>query len=460
MVPETVAFSFVAGVNPLVGLYASFVAGLATALVGGRPGMITGGAGSLAVVSTALVAAHGIQYLFAAVILMGVIQVGVGAAKLGKVFDIVPHPVMLGFLNGLAIVIFLAQMRQVPWSSPTLGPTLAVIAITVVAVLLLPRATKQVPAALVAIGIATVLVQVLHLPVARVGGEAHVAGVFPTPNLPQIPWSAASLQIVLPYAFLLAGVGLTESLLTQQMVDEVTDTKSSRDREAIGQGVGNILTGFFGGMGGCAMIGQTVINLESGGRQRFSAVIEALSILGFILFASSIIEAVPLAALIGVMLVVVYRTFAWTSLARIHRIPRSDAAVMLIVTGITVWKDLATGVIAGVIVASLIHAWEHGLRTTTVRKMADGEVVYVVTGSLFFGSVRAFASEFQPDHDGESIVVDFQHAHLVGTSAAESIDALIRRYRGLGKEVHLRGIDPQGLHLLASYGVQIAGTTS
>jgi sulfate permease, SulP family len=453
MVPETVAFAFVAGVNPLVGLYASFTSGLVAALWGGRPGMISGGAGSLAVVSVALVASHGVEYLFAAVFLMGLIQALIGVLRWGKFIELVPHPVMLGFVNGLAIVILLAQLKQLPWGQPNLVATLALAAVTVLIVAFLPKLTRVVPAPLAAIGVVTVLAKLLPLGVTLVGDKAQIAGGFPLFHLPAVPLTLETLQIVLPYGILLAGVGLTESLLTQQLVDEVTDTDSSPDRECVGQGLGNIATGLFGGMGGCAMIGQTVINLESGGRSKLSGAVEALSILAFIVVASKVIGAVPLAALVGVMLVVVFRTFAWTSLKDLFRIPRTDAFVLVLVTAITVWKDLATAVFVGVLVSALAFAWQSAAKLTIVREdTADGISLYVVFGTIFFGSARRFARAFTPESDLERVRIDFSHANLLGHSAHEAVEALARRYTLQEKKLTLAHLSPECIHLLTRAG--------
>lgn len=450
MVPEVVAFAFVAGVNPLVGLYAAFASGLVTALWGGRPGMISGGAGSLAVVSAALVAAHGVEYLFAAVLLMGLLQLLVGALRAGRFIEMVPHPVLLGFVNGLAIVIFLAQLRQIPWGRPELGAVVGIVALTIAVIVLLPRLTRALPSALAAIGVSTAAAHLLHLPIRQVRDLAAIHGGFPSLHLPAVPLTLETLQIVAPYALLLAGVGLTESLLTQQLVDEVTQTPSSSDRECIGQGLGNLATGALGGMGGCAMIGQTMINLESGGRGRLSGVVEALSILACLVFASPLIGGVPIAALTGVMLVVVARTFAWSSLRQLGKIPRIDAFVLVMVSAVTVWRDLATGVLAGVVVSALAFAWQCGTRIGVRREEeAPGQVVYEVYGTLFFGSTRRFLGQFHPDIDPESATIDFSHAYLYGHSARAAVEALVRRYALQGKSLRLRHLSPECQALLA-----------
>ena len=458
MVPETVAFAFVAGVNPLMGLYTSFTSGLATALWGGRPGMISGGAGSLAVVSAALVASHGVEYLLAAVALMGVIQAIVGAMRWGRFIDLVPHPVMLGFVNGLAIVIFLSQLRQIPFASggSPLWIMLGLVALTVAITALLPRVTKALPSALVAIAVTTTIAILLHLTTKRVGDLAAIKAGFPLLHFPNVPLTWETAQIVVPFAFLLAGVGLTESLLTQQVVDEITETPSSRNRECIGQGIGNIVTGLFGGMGGCAMIGQTVINLESGGRGQLSGIVEALSVLAFVVVASHLIGMIPMAALVGVMFVVVYKTFAWSSLRILNKIPRTDAVVLILVSAITVWRDLATAVLAGVIVSALAFAWENALRLRAVRSVAlveNGDTaIYELHGPLFFGAIQRFHALFTPKDDPANVVIDFAHSRLYGHSALEALDALTKRYAALGKRLALRGLNAESLALIEKAG--------
>ncbi|WP_417493670.1 SulP family inorganic anion transporter, partial [Maricaulis sp.] len=349
LVPEAVAFAFVAGVPPLAGLYAAFIVGLITAVFGGRPGMISGATGALAVVMVHLVATHGIEYLFATVVLMGIIQVTAGVLRLGKFIRMVPHPVMLGFVNGLAIVIFLAQLDQfkvvnesgehVWMTGLPLAITLALVALTMAIIHFWPKVSKSVPAPLVAIGVVAALVVGFNIPVPRVGDLASIAGGLPTFHLPLVPFNFETLEIILPYAAILAAIGLIESLLTLNLVGEITGKRGGASQECVAQGAANIVTGFFGGMGGCAMIGQSMINVKSGGRLRLSGIVAALFLLGFILFGSGLIEQIPLAALVGVMFMVVIGTFAWQSLLVLRRIPRNDAFIIILVTGVTVYSD-------------------------------------------------------------------------------------------------------------------------
>ena len=413
LVPEAVAFAFVAGVDPLVGLYAAFMVGLITACIGGRPGMISGATGALAVVMVSLVADHGVEYLFITVVLMGLLQIGAGVFKLGKFIRMVPYPVMLGFVNGLAIVIFLAQLGQfgnsgeagwldgtfmqgsivdVAWlKGEQLYMLVALVILTMAIIHYLPRLTKSVPSSLVAIVVVTLLVLGLDLNTRVVGDIASIAGGFPVFSIPAVPYNLDTLFIILPYATILAAIGLIESLLTLRLIDEITETRGRGNRECIGQGVANTVTGLFGGMGGCAMIGQSMINVNSGGRGRASGITAAIFLLIFILFASPLIEQIPLAALIGVMFIVVIGTFEWSSFRIVGKVPRSDALILVLVSGVTVATDLAVAVVVGVIVSALVFAWEHAKHIRIdAREDHKGSTVYAVTGPLFFGSVTSF----------------------------------------------------------------------
>lgn len=466
MVPETVAFAFVAGVNPLVGLYACFVGGLLAALFGGRPGMITGGAGSLAVVCVALVAQHGIQFLFASVVLMGVIQLIVGLCRWGKFIRLVPHPVMLGFVNGLAVVILLAQLEHFQVMDPSghrhwgmNGDILVMIglaALTVFIALLLGRVTKAVPASLVAIVAVTLLASAAKIPTHLVRDLAELHGAFPSFHVPAVPWTWQSVQIIFPCALILAGVGLTESLLTQTLIDEVTDTTSSNDQECVGQGLANVATGFFGGMGACAMIGQSVMNLESGGRGRVSGVVQSLCILCYILFASALIGMIPMAALAGVMFMVVCKTFAWSSLRILHKIPRADAVILILVSVITVLGNLAIAVAIGVLISALKFAWTMANQTGARRYIDDcGNVVYEIHGPVFFGSTRTFLDQFTPKEDPQEVAIDFAHAQLYDHSSIEAISVIVGHYQKAGKQLQLRHLSPQCQVLLKNAGSMV-----
>ena len=465
LVPEAVAFAFVAGVEPLVGLYAAFMVGLITALFGGRPGMISGATGALAVVMVALVAQHGVQYLFATVVLMGVLQLLAGVFRLAKFIRMVPHPVMLGFVNGLAIVIFLAQLEQFKmlgengekiWmSGMTLWLTLALVAGTMLIIWLSPKITKAVPAPLMAIGLIAALVIVFDLPVPRVGDLASLKGGLPQFAIPEVPFTLETLRIIFPYAFILAAIGLIESLLTLNLVGTMTGKTGGASKESLAQGAANVATGFFGGMGGCAMIGQSMINVKSGGRTRVSGTSAALFLLAFILFASSLIELIPLAALVGVMFMVVIGTFAWQSFKVLKRVPRSDALVILLVTGVTVAADLAVAVIVGVIVSALVYSWNAASRIRANVRPSESEIgarVYEIEGPLFFGSAGSFIELFKPENDPDTVILDFMHSRVVDHSALQAIEAVAAKYQVAGKRLQLRHLTPDCHRLLSTAG--------
>jgi len=463
LVPEAVAFAFVAGVDPLVGLYAAFMVGLLAAIFGGRPGMISGATGAMAVVMVALVAGHGVEYLFAAVVLTGLFQMGAGLLRLGKFIRIVPHPVMLGFVNGLAIVIFLAQLQHFQVTSAEgirewmTGDPLMIFAglimLTMFIIHFLPKLTGAVPAALVAIITVSLLALGLDLDTVTVGDLASIKGGLPTFHIPAVPFNFETLMIILPYSFILAAVGLIESLLTLSLIDEVTNTRGRGNRECMGQGIANTVTGLFGGMGGCAMIGQSMINVNSGGRQRLSGVSAALFLLMFILFASPLIERIPMAALVGVMFVVVVATFEWSSMRIMGKIPVSDAFILVLVSAVTVFTDLAIAVVVGVIVSALVFAWEHAKHINiTTYDDKQGARVHELNGPLFFGSVKNFLELFSPEEDPDDVVIEFQNSRVADHSAIEAIDTLAERYIRAGKTLHLRHLSEECRQLLRKAG--------
>ncbi len=463
LVPEAVAFAFVAGIEPLVGLYAAFMVGLLAAIFGGRPGMISGATGAMAVVMVALVAEHGVEYLFAAVVLTGLFQIGAGAMRLGKFIRIVPHPVMLGFVNGLAIVIFLAQLQNFQFTSGEdvkewlSGGALMLFAglifLTMFIIYYLPRLTGAFPASLAAIITVSLLVFGLELDTATVGDLASIKGSLPSFHIPSVPMNFETLKIILPYSFILAAVGLIESLLTMSLIDEVTNTRGRGNRECVGQGIANTVTGLFGGMGGCAMIGQSMINVNSGGRQRLSGVAAALFLLMFILFASPMIERIPMAALVGVMFVVVIATFEWSSLRIIGKIPATDAFVLILVSAVTVFTDLAIAVVVGVIVSALVFAWENA-KHINIKSYDDknGSRVHELNGPLFFGSVKNFLELFNPEEDPDDVIIEFQNSRVADHSAIEAIDTLAERYIRAGKKLHLRHLNEECRLLLKKAG--------
>ncbi|PCH62761.1 MAG: sodium-independent anion transporter [Gammaproteobacteria bacterium] len=454
LVPEAVAFAFVAGVEPLVGLYAAFLVGLITAVIGGRPGMISGATGALAVVMVALVAQHGVQYLFATVVLMGTFQILAGTFHLGKFIRMVPHPVMLGFVNGLALVIFLAQLKSFKvedsngieqWlTGNPLWTMLALVGLTMFISQFLPKLTKAVPSSLAAILVVSLLAIGLDLDIRSVGDIASIAGGFPEFSIPTVPLNWETLVIIAPYAFILALIGLIESLLTLTLIDEMTETTGRPNKECVAQGVANTVTGFFGGMGGCAMIGQSMININSGGRGRLSGLSAALFLLFFILVASPLIEVIPIAALTGVMFMVVLGTFEWASFRLLGRIPLSDTLIGISVAVITVFTDLAIAVIVGIIISALVFAWQHAKHIYINSSVNEqGSMEHELNGPLFFGSVRNFAELFDPKSGPNDVILDFKNSRVYDHSAIEAIDNLAERYIKAGKKLHLRHLSDE-----------------
>jgi sulfate permease, SulP family len=470
LVPEAVAFALIAGLSPVVGLYSAFMIGLITAVFGGRPGMVSGVTGAMAVVIIALVADHGVAYLFPAVILAGLIQMGVGFARLGKLIRLVPHPVMLGFVNGLAIVIFLAQLEsfKIPvevfdtagnlvesdekqWMSGVpMAVMIGLVLLTMAIIHFLPKLTRAVPSSLVAI-VTVTLISALLLPAFDLGTQTvrdlagSIQGGLPTWSLPGpgMTWgemfSFETLKIIAPYAFILAGVGLIESLMTLSLIDEITETRGRGNRECVGQGLGNIVTGCFGGMGGCAMIGQSLINVNSGGRRRASGIAAAVFLLLFVLFLSPLIETIPMAALVGVMFMVVIGTFEWATLKMWKRVPVADILVMITVVAVTVLlHNLALAVLIGVVMAALVFAWQQATHLGADTKWNDrGAKIYQLHGPLFFASVSEFRDIFDPSGDPDDVVIDFYYTRVYDQSGLEAINALAERYRKAGKRLHL-----------------------
>jgi SulP family sulfate permease len=457
LVPECIAFALVAHLNPLAGLYGAFVICTLTALFGGRPGMISGAAGSMAVVIVALVAQHGLHYFLATVVLSGAIMLLFGVLRLGKLVSMVPHPVMLGFVNGLAIVIAWSQLQHFKANGAWLqGASLAwmggLVLLTMAIVYLLPRVTKALPPALVAILGVGVLSQALHLPVRTLGDMAHIAGGLPHFALPAVPMDLETLRIVLPYAALMAMVGLLETLLTFNLTDEITGTRGLPDRECVALGAANVASGLFGGMGGCAMIGQTMINLGSGGRTRVSGVVAGVMILLFILFLSPWIERIPLAALVGVMFVVSQQTFAWSSLQVLGKVPRHDALLIVAVTAITVATDLAMAVLCGIVIAALSFAWRHAREIRADVVVASGVKTYTPHGTLFFASIAQFNDLFDLQEDPQQVTLDCRHLRLVDHSAVVAIAALSERYAKAGKTLQVLHLSQRCAALLQRSG--------
>jgi SulP family sulfate permease len=466
LVPGSIAFAFVAGVPPISGLYAGFFICLITAAFGGRPGMISSAAGSLAVVMVALVAegnrrggaGAGFEYLLLTVMLMGVIQMAIGALKLGRFIRLVPHPVMMGFVNGLAIIVFLSQLKTFhvrdgavvgDWLQGSALVTMCgLVALTMAIVYLLPKLTKKVPSSLVAIAVVS-LVVASGLATQTVGDLSSVQGKFPTPHWPEVPLNWETLKFIGPYAVILALVGLVETLMTMQLIDELTDSRGKGNRECLALGAANVLTGAFKGMGGCALVGESLINIGSGGRGRMSGVIAALALLTFILVGAPLIDRIPIAALTGVMFVVVIATFEWTSFKTIGKVPLSDVFVIVAVTAITVWQDLAIAVISGVILSALVFAWKSAKHVhLSLVADSENERVYRLEGLLYFGSVRDFSERFSPAKDPQRVVIDFRDARVCDLSGLEAIKALAERYRKLGKTLEVRHLSPDCRRML------------
>lgn len=459
MVPEAIAFALIAHVSPLTGLYAAIIVCLITALFGGRPGMISGATGALAVVMVGLVVNHGVEYLFATVILMGLLQLVFAFFRLGKFIRMVPYPVMLGFVNGLAIVIFLAQFNHFKTEGAdgvatwiTGGPLYVMISLTIFTALLIyiiPKITKFIPAPLGAIAIVSFITIFFNLDTKTVADLGSINGALPIFQIPQIAYDLDALRIILPYAFLLAAIGLIETLLTLNLIDDMTETRGKPNRESMAQGLANVLTGFFGGMGGCAMIGQSMININNGAIKRLSGIASALFLASFILFLSDWIEMIPLAALIGVMFVVAEKTFEWGSLRLFGKVPRQDIFVGLLVGAITIIADLAIAVIVGVIASALSFAWEHAKKINIeIKKNKQGWKIYKLDGTLFFASVQNFQELFEYKKDPKDVIIDFENSKVVDHSAIMAIDNIANKYKNLGKKLHLIHLSPECLEIL------------
>ena len=456
LVPEAVAFALIAGLSPLTGLYAAFVMGLVTSVLGGRPGMISGATGAVAVVIVSLALSHGVEYIFATAILAGIIQVLAGVLRLGKLMRLVPHPVIFGFVNGLAIIIFMSQLDQFkdPTGSWLTGQSLYILLglvfLTMLIIWGLPKITKAIPASLTAILVVFGVVAFLGIDTKTVGDIASIQGGFPPFHIPAVPFTWETLTIIFPYAAIVAGVGLIESLLTLNIIDEITETRGRGNKEAVAQGTANMLSGLFSGMGGCAMIGQSLINVSSGARARLSGIVAAVSLLMFIMFGADLIEQVPMAALTGLMIMVAIGTFEWASLRTFTRMPKSDIFVMVMVTLVTVFlHNLALAVIIGVVIAALVFAWDNAKRIRA-RKYTDDNGVkhYEIYGPLFFGSVTVFNEKFDVLNDPDEVIIDFAESRVVDMSAIEALNKITERYSKVGKKVHLRHLSKDCQQLL------------
>ncbi len=460
LIPEAVAFAMIAGLSPLTGLYAAFVMGLITAIFGGRPGMISGATGAVAVVIVALAVSHGPEYVFATVILAGILQILAGVLKLGKLIRLVPHSVIFGFVNGLAIIIFMSQLDQfktlneageLVWmTGENLYILLGLVLLTMLIIWGLPKLTKVFPSSLAAILVIFGIVAFLQIDTKTVGDIASIKGGFPPFHIPMVPFTWEAILLIFPYAAIVAGVGLIESLLTLNILDEITETRGHSNRECVAQGSANILSGFFSGMGGCAMLGQSLINVSSGARARLSGIIAAVMLLIFVMFAADIIELLPMAALTGVMIMVAIGTFEWASLRTFRRMPKSDVLVMVLVTFVTViLHNLALAVLVGVIISALVFAWDNAKRIRARKHIDDkGVKHYEIYGPLFFGSVAAFNEKFDVLGDPEEVIIDFSESRVVDMSGIEALNKLTERYLKQGKKLHLRHLSRDCRQLL------------
>lgn len=467
LVPEAVAFAFIVGISPIIGLYGAFMMALITALIGGRPGMISGATGAMAVVMVNLVRDAnqyseligysgpelGLQFLFVTLLFTGLFQILAGLFKLGKYVRMIPHPVMMGFVNGLAIVIMISQLGMFKsngeWlTGNSLFVMIGLVALTMGLMVILPKISKKIPSTLIAILIVSGIVIFFGVDTetvrnfvasGSVDGNGSLAADLPKFAIPIIPMTIESLKIILPYAFILASIGLIESLMTLTLIDELTDNHGHGNRECVAQGTANIVNGFFGGMGGCAMIGQSIINIKSGGRGRLSGIVAGLSLLAFILFASEYIEMVPVAALVGVMFMVVIGTFAWSTFKIINKIPLTDLFVIALVTFITVIADLAIAVLTGIVISALVFAWQNALRIRARTRIDEhGIKHYEIYGPLFFGSTKLFTEKFNIKSDPNEVIIDFQESRIMDQSAIETINKIADKYLSQGKTIHLR----------------------
>jgi len=453
LIPEAIAFAIIAGVDPMVGLYASFCIAVIIAFVGGRPGMISAATGAMALVMVNLVREHGVEYLFAATILTGIIQFLLGVLKVGRFITFVPHSVMLGFVNALAILIFLAQLPHFVGEG---WQMYAMVAGTLVIIYLIPRFTKSIPSPLIAIVLMTGIAIMAGIDVRTVGDMGQITRELPAFHFPQVAWSLETIWIILPYSCTLAIVGILESLLTATIVDDMTETKSSKNKEVKGQGIANLITGFFGGMAGCAMIGQSVINVKSGGRGRLSSLVAGVFLLFLIMVLGDIVKQIPMAALVGVMIMVSIGTFNWQSLRQLSRMPRADAVVMMVTVAIVVaTHDLAKGVIAGVILSALHFGWRMAQVNAQAMMMEDSQSpkIYRVTGQLFFGTTSRFMELFDFAGDPEQIILDFSHSHVWDHSAVTAIAKVIQKYEKQGKQVAITGLNTESKMLVERMGL-------
>ncbi|MFJ8258863.1 SulP family inorganic anion transporter [Peribacillus asahii] len=438
LIPEAIAFSIIAGVDPMVGLYASFTMAVIIAFAGGRPGMISAATGAMALLMLPLVKEHGLNYLFAATLLTGIIQIIFGVCKIAKLMKFIPRAVMIGFVNALAILIFMAQ---VPHFIGVSTMTYVFVAITLVIVYVVPKFIKSIPAPLIAIILLTIIAIYSDVELRTVGDLGTITQSLPTFFIPDVPLTFETLSIIFPYSIALAIVGLLESLLTASIVDDMTGTESDKNREARGQGIANIVTGFFGGMAGCAMIGQSVINVKSGGRGRLSTFIAGIFLMFLIIVLGDVVVQIPMPVLVGIMIMVCIGTFDWSSFSYLRKAPKSDAVVMLATVSIVVaTHDLSKGVIAGVILSAIFFAAKISKIKVTKRNV-NQNLVFDVEGQLFFASVEGFVDSFDFTVKQSNIIIDFSNSHIWDDSAVGAIDKVVMKYQESGNAVTIKGLD-------------------
>ncbi|KIV54016.1 SulP family inorganic anion transporter [Aneurinibacillus migulanus] len=453
LIPEAIAFSIIAGVDPMVGLYASFCMAVIISFFGGRTGMISAATGAMALVMVTLVKEHGLEYLLAATVLTGIIQFCMGMLKLGRFITFMPHSVVLGFVNALAILIFMAQLPHFYGES---WQMYAMVVGTLAIIYILPRFTKAVPSPLIAIIVMSIIAIYTGAQVRTVGDMGEITRALPVFHPPAFPISFESLFIILPYSFTLALVGILESLMTATILDEMTETKSDKNKEVKGQGIANIVTGFFGGMAGCAMIGQSVINVKSGGRGRLSTFVAGVFLLFLIMVLGDVVKQIPMAALVGVMIMVSIGTFNWHSLMELRKVPRSDALVMIVTVAIVVaTHDLAKGVIAGIIISALVFGWKMARLHAKTATEASGMKSYTISGQLFFGTMTHFVDVFDFHGDPDNIVIDFSHSHIWDHSAVTAIAKVVDKYQKVDKKVKIVGMNEESQLLVERIGLSV-----
>ncbi len=450
LVPEAIAFALVAGFSPLVGLYTAFILGLITALIGGKAGMISGATGAMVVVMVSLAQSHGLEYVLLATVLTGVIQIAIGLAKLGKFIRFVPQPAIFGFVNGLAVVIAMSQFQFFAGANIIMY---ALVIITMLTMFFLPKYTKAVPAGLVAIVVLTLVTYFGEIDTKTVASLGNISGSLPSFSLPDVPFTFETFKVILPYSVILALVGLIESLLTLSVLDEMGGKPGSANKECIAQGIGNTTCGFFGGMAGCAMIGQSIINFTSGGLTRLSSTVAAILLIIFVVSLSDIINVIPIAVLVGIMFIVSLNTFEWASISRLKSMHKPDVFILVTVTVITIFADLAIAVISGVIISALVFAYQHAKISKKTRVENDGTKIYELEGPLFFGSAVQFRNEiFEIENDPKNVVIDFTNTRVMDSSGVEAIDKLTKKYIEAGKSLKLRHLSDDCIVALQNAG--------